>query len=96
MAPARDPIRLTAAKAYVVLAKFDDGDRAAAQSLFSFIRDRLAPYKRIRRIEFVAELPKTMSGKIRRVALRQREAELAEVGARAEREFRIEDFPELA
>jgi len=72
------------------------GDRAVALSLFSFLRDRLAPYKRIRRIEFVVELPKTMSGKVRRVALRQREAELAEVGARAEREFRIEDFPELA
>jgi acetyl-CoA synthetase len=95
VAPARDPIRLTVPKAYVTLAKSDDGDRAAALSLFSFLRDRLAPYKRIRRIEFVAELPKTLSGKIRRVVLRQREADLAEVGARAEREFRIEDFPEL-
>jgi acetyl-CoA synthetase len=94
--PARDAIRMTVPKAYVALAKSDDGDRAVALSLFSFLRDRLAPYKRIRRIEFVVELPKTMSGKVRRVALRQREAELAEVGARAEREFRIEDFPELA
>jgi acetyl-CoA synthetase len=94
--PARDPIRMTVPKAYVALAKSDDGDRAVALSLFTFLRDRLAPYKRIRRIEFVVELPKTMSGKVRRVALRQREAELAEVGARAEREFRIEDFSELA
>jgi acetyl-CoA synthetase len=94
--PARDAIRMTVPKAYVALARSDDGDRAVALSLFSFLRDRLAPYKRIRRIEFVVELPKTMSGKVRRVALRQREAELAEVGARAEREFRIEDFPELA
>ena len=92
--PARDAIRLTVAKAYVTLANGED-ERAAAQSIFTFVRDRLAPYKRIRRIEFVAQLPKTMSGKIRRVTLRQREAELAEVGARAEREFRIEDFPEL-
>ena len=92
--PARDPIRLTVPKAYVALAEGDD-ERAAALSIFAFLRDRLAPYKRVRRIEFVAELPKTMSGKIRRVALRQREAELAEVGARAEREFRIEDFAEL-
>ena len=46
VAPARDPIRQTTPKAYVVLAKFDDGDRAAALSLFSFLRDRLAPYKR--------------------------------------------------
>jgi acetyl-CoA synthetase len=95
VAPARDPIRQTVPKAYVTLAQSDDGDRAAALSLFTFLRDRLAPYKRIRRIEFVAQLPKTLSGKIRRVVLRQREAELAEVGARAEREFRIEDFPEL-
>ena len=93
--PARDPIRQTVPKAYVALAKSDDGDRAAALSLFSFLRDRLAPYKRIRRIEFVAQLPKTLSGKLRRVVLRQREADLAEVGARAEREFRVEDFPEL-
>ena len=94
--PARDAIRMTVPKAYVALAKSEDGDRAVALSLFTFLGDRLAPYKRIRRIEFVVELPKTMSGKVRRVALRQREAELAEVGARAEREFRIEDFPELA
>jgi acetyl-CoA synthetase len=94
--PARDPIRQTVPKAYVTLAKSDDGERAAALSLFLFLRDRLAPYKRIRRIEFVAQLPKTLSGKVRRPVLRQREAELAEVGARAEREFRIEDFPELA
>jgi acetyl-CoA synthetase len=87
---------MTVPKAYVALANSDEGERAAALSIFAFLRDRLSHYKRVRRIEFVAELPKTMSGKIRRVALRQREAELAEVGARAEREFRIEDFPELA
>ena len=51
------------------------------------------PIKRVRRIEF-AELPKTPSGKIRRVELRGRESALAESGERAEREFRIEDFPE--
>ena len=94
--PARDAIRMTVPKAYVALAQSDESERDAALSIFTFLRDRLAPYKRIRRIEFVAALPKTMSGKIRRVVLRQREAELAEVGARAEREFRIEDFSELA
>ena len=47
----------------------------------------------MRRIEF-ADLPKTISGKIRRVELRVRETALAESGERAEREFRIEDFPE--
>ena len=53
----------------------------------------LSAYKLVRRIEFF-ELPKTVSGKIRRVELRQRESALAERGERAEAEFRIEDFPE--
>ena len=59
-------------KAYVILAEGHAPDRATALSIFVFLRDRLAPYKRIRRIEF-SELPKTISGKIRRVELRQRE-----------------------
>ena len=57
------------------------------------MRARVSAYKLVRRIEFF-ELPKTISGKIRRVELRQREAKLAERGERAEAEFRIEDFPE--
>jgi acetyl-CoA synthetase len=47
----------------------------------------------VRRLEF-ADLPKTISGKIRRVELRTREAELAKAGERAAGEFRAEDFPE--
>jgi acetyl-CoA synthetase len=47
-------------------------DRATADAIFAHVRRNLAPYQRIRRIEF-AELPKTISGKIRRVALRARE-----------------------
>jgi acetyl-CoA synthetase len=57
------------------------------------MRARLSAYKLVRRLEFY-ELPKTISGKIRRVELRQRESGLAERGERAEAEFRIEDFPE--
>ncbi len=64
---------------------------STAASIFAHVRERLSPYKRVRRIEF-AELPKTPSGKIRRVELRGREAELAEKGERADGEFRIEDF----
>ena len=93
--PAPDPIRLTTPKAYVALAEGHAPDRATALSIFAFLRDRLAPYKRVRRIEF-SELPKTISGKIRRVELRTREGELAETGARAQREFRVEEFDELA
>jgi acetyl-CoA synthetase len=91
--PAPDPVRYTTPKAYVVLAAGFESNKPTAASIFEHIRKRLSPYKRVRRIEF-AELPKTPSGKIRRVELRGREAELAERGERAAREFRIEDFPE--
>ncbi len=93
--PAPDAIRLTIPKAYVVLAEGHAPDRATALSIFAFLRDRLAPYKRVRRIEF-SELPKTISGKIRRVELRAREDAQAAEGERAGREFRVEDFAELA
>jgi acetyl-CoA synthetase len=92
--PAPDPARMTVAKAYVVLAPGHGPDRATALSIFTFLKERLAPYKRIRRIEF-SELPKTISGKIRRVELRGRENEQADKGERAAAEFRIEDFAEL-
>jgi acetyl-CoA synthetase len=55
----------------------------------------LAPYKRVRRIEF-CDLPKTISGKIRRGELRQQEAARRQHGARGAAEFWEEDFPELA
>jgi acetyl-CoA synthetase len=90
--PAPDPIRLSVPKAYVVLAAGHQPNAATAVSILAFCRDNLAPYKRIRRLEF-AELPKTISGKIRRVELRGRENEAAD--ARAEGEFREEDFPQL-
>jgi acetyl-CoA synthetase len=62
-----------------------------AAALFAFSRERLAPYKRIRRIAF-RELPKTISGKIRRVELRREEAG-REAGAADTVEYRAEDFP---
>ena len=89
--PAPDPMRFTAAKAYVVLAAGFAPTAETAASIFAHVRERLSPYKRVRRIEF-GELPKTASGKIRRVELRGRETALAETGERSEREFRIEDF----
>ena len=93
--PAPDAARLTVPKAYVVLAAGRAPSRETALAIFRFLKERLAPYKRIRRLEFT-ELPKTISGKIRRVELRQRENALAEKGERAGEEFRLEDFPELA
>ncbi|MGJ7417543.1 AMP-binding protein [Streptomyces cinereoruber] len=67
--PAPDPLRLAVPKAYVVLADGFEPGPGTAESLFAYAREALAPYKRIRRIEF-APLPKTVSGKIRRVELR--------------------------
>ncbi len=74
--PSPDPLRLAVPKAFVTLIAGHSADAATAQSILQFCRDRLAPYKRVRRLEF-AELPKTISGKIRRVEMRVAE------GARA-------------
>ncbi|MFF7199736.1 AMP-binding protein [Streptomyces sp. NPDC008141] len=72
--PAPDPLRLAVPKAYVVLAEGWEPGPDTAKVLFEHSRAVLAPYKRIRRLEF-AELPKTVSGKIRRIELRERTAE---------------------
>ena len=71
--PSPDPIRLAVPKAYVVLAAGWSAETAGL--IFAYCREHLAPFKRIRRLEF-APLPKTISGKIRRVELRGRENEL--------------------
>jgi acetyl-CoA synthetase len=95
--PSPDPTRLSVPKAYVVLAPGHEPDAATAQDILAYARAHLAPYKRIRRLEF-AELPKTVSGKIRRVELRGRENQAhgtgADVTVRAsDREFWESDFP---
>ncbi|MFJ6512445.1 AMP-binding protein [Streptomyces sp. NPDC091406] len=71
--PAPDPLRLAVPKAYVVLAEGWEPGPDTAKVLFEHSRAVLAPYKRIRRLEF-ADLPKTVSGKIRRIELRERTA----------------------
>ena len=73
--PAPDPVRYTIAKGYVALAKGHAPDRATAAAIFKHMRGRLSAYKLVRRIEFF-ELPKTVSGKIRRVELRSGKARL--------------------
>ncbi|MGH7049444.1 MAG: AMP-binding protein [Acetobacteraceae bacterium] len=88
--PAPDPVRAAVPKAYLALAPGWVADRATALAIFRHVRARAAPYKRIRRLEF-AELPKTISGKIRRVELRKSEAARAP-GERAPGEFREDDF----
>ena len=69
-------------------------DRDTALSIFRHLRAHLAPFKRVRRLEF-AELPKTISGKIRRVELRAAERRSRAAEGRGSLEFWEEDFPEL-
>ncbi|ASY32132.1 MULTISPECIES: AMP-binding protein [unclassified Streptomyces] len=82
--PAPDPVRLNVPKAYIVLAEGYAPDAATAKLLFAHSRAVLAPYKRLRRLEF-GPLPKTISGKIRRVELREATA------SGSEAEYREED-----
>ncbi|MBE1532060.1 AMP-binding protein [Actinomadura algeriensis] len=90
--PSPDPVRLAVPKAYVTLAAGWEPDAATAKSIFEHSRAQLSPYKRVRLLEF-GELPKTISGKIRRVELRT-----SEIGKhpgaddRPEGEFREEDL----
>lgn len=89
--PAPDPVRLAVPKAYLVLVDGYEPTAETAESIFAFSRERLAPWQRVRRLEF-AELPKTISGKIRRVELRGREDALATEDVRPDGEFRDDDF----
>jgi acetyl-CoA synthetase len=90
--PSPDPVRLTVPKAYVVLAPGWPAGPETAEAIFAHTRAQLAPYKRVRRLEFT-ELPKTISGKIRRVELRASEhGKHPDAGARPPGEYREEDF----
>jgi acetyl-CoA synthetase len=89
--PSPDPIRHAVPKAFIVLCSGYTPSKELAHDIFDFLRRNAAPYKRVRRLEF-SELPKTISGKIRRVELRQSEQDR---GAKLERrafEFFEEDF----
>ena len=92
--PAPDALRMAVPKAFIALAPGVAANRDTALAIFRHVRERLAPYKRIRRIEFY-ELPKTISGKIRRVELRQREEAAFRDGTTSAAEFREDQFPEL-
>ncbi|MEO8519670.1 MAG: AMP-binding protein [Dermatophilaceae bacterium] len=97
--PSPDPTRLAVPKAYVVLAPGFPATAQTAESILAYAREHLAPYKRVRRIEF-AELPKTISGKIRRVELRGREdvahgSGIDDSSRASATEFWESDFPGL-
>ncbi len=88
--PSPDPLKLAVPKAYIILRAGFEPNRETALALFRFIRERLSPYWRIRILEF-GDLPKTISGKIRRVELRK----LAAEQTHSPTEFRENQFPEL-
>ncbi len=93
--PSADAVRLSVPKAFVIAREGYKIGPELAREVFRFSREKLAPYKRIRRLQFT-DLPKTISGKIRRVELRRRE--MARAMGAAERfpdEYWEEDFPEL-
>jgi acetyl-CoA synthetase len=96
--PSPDPLRLAVPKAYVTLVAGAAPTGETALAIFVYTRERLAPYKRVRRLEF-SDLPKTISGKIRRVELRAQETDRhggeAAPGPRGVTEFWEEDFPGL-
>lgn len=93
--PSPDPLRLAVPKAFLILAHDQPGSAELAEDIFAFAREHLAPYKRVRRIEFVSELPKTISGKIRRVELRQMELQRRQGDSRGPQEHFEDDFPQL-
>lgn len=88
--PCPDAMRLNIPKAYVSCRTGFSPSAELAREILAFVREKAAPYKRVRRIEFY-DLPKTISGKIRRVELRQRETQRGTT-VRAELEFWEEDF----
>jgi acetyl-CoA synthetase len=92
--PSPDDVKGLVPKAFIILKPGQAPTRELALEIFLFLRQRLAPYKRVRRLEF-ADLPKTVSGKIKRVELRKREAQRGPSGVRREHEFWQDDFGEL-
>ena len=93
--PAPDEVRLAVPKAYLMLAPGHVADAETAKSILAYARAHLQPWQRVRRIEF-AELPKTISGKIRRVELRSREEQLARGEIKPDgNEWRDDMFPDL-
>ncbi len=90
--PSSDPLRLAVPKAFIALRADYVPSRELAQDILAFVRGRLPPFKRVRRLEF-RELPKTISGKIRRVELRRLELQ-RDPESRGALEFWEQDFAE--
>ena len=92
--PSPDDMRLSVPKAFVILAEGHSPTAQTAEAILGYCRKHLAPYKRIRRLEF-SDLPKTISGKIRRVELRETDQATYAKGEIPAKEFRDTHFPAL-
>ncbi len=92
--PSSDEVKGLVPKAFIILKPGVAPSRELALDIFRFLRRRLAPFKRVRRLEF-SDLPKTVSGKIRRIELRKREQQRAPGETRRQNEYWQEDFPDL-
>lgn len=88
--PSPDELRGNVPKAYVILTDGNDPTAETAADILGFVRERVSGYKLIRRLEF-ADLPKTISGKIRRVELRGQETARTGEGPRTDSEFLEKD-----
>jgi acetyl-CoA synthetase len=89
--PQPDDTRLAVPKAYISLADGWEPNADTAKAIMEYARDHLAPYLKVRRVEFYG-LPKTISGKIRRVELRRREDDAHEAATPIATEYRYEDL----
>jgi acetyl-CoA synthetase len=89
--PSPDPVRLSVPRAFLVLTPGTEPTKETARAIFEQCNAKLAPYKRIRRLEFTA-LPKTISGKIRRVDLRKSEEQRRAANERSPSEFWLEEM----
>lgn len=81
------PVKGFEVKAFVILGSGYSPGKILADELFAYTRKNLAPYKMPRIIQFVNELPKTISGKIRRVELRAAEAQRKAKSQKSENEY---------
>src|SRR4029453_12677712 len=94
--PSPDPIRLAIPKAYVTLVAGVERSPETALSIYKHLHTRLAPFKRIRKIELVTDVPNTILGKFGREQFARLEHDNNRADALRGLEFREEDFPELA
>ncbi|WP_040163991.1 AMP-binding protein [Microbacterium gorillae] len=92
--PAPHPVRHAVPKAYITLVAGTEPSAEVAEQVLRFGREHLEPWQRLRRVEFVADLPKTISGKIRRAELRIEERRRYDADERGD-DFRYDDFPDL-